>query len=87
MPHEEKKEPKRKTIRLPKKGGLGFWGFGHCQGSRGIGEAMADIYDIDVIFDDIPDVTEDEKQSTRPRRTRTRRRNARKRDQNEDSEP
>ncbi len=78
------KEKKRKTVHLPKTGGLGFWGFGHCQGNRGIGEAMADIYDIDVVFDDIPDVTESEKQSNRPRRSRTRRRNQRPQKQDEE---
>lgn len=50
--------PKRKTVRMSKKDALNFWGFGHCQGNRGIGEAMADIYDVDIIFDDLPDVTE-----------------------------
>ena len=66
---EPKDPPKRKTVKMSKVGGLSFWGFGHCQGSRGIGETMAEIYDVDIIFDDTPDVTEEQDYNhSRPKR-------------------
>lgn len=72
MALEGEEDKPRKTIKVPKTGGLGFWGFGHCQGNKGIGETLAEIYGVDVIFEDEPPdasaMADKESTNRRPRR-------------------